>query len=306
MIEFLIKENSREKFPMINEAPYQVSEVLSRFQQVNVKETPVSITDLKREINQLKFEIIQIKKNNDILNHKVSILENTTINDSGLKSPSYHSEGYLNIIQRVTSQKWFTKITLIINKVFVLKDEIALIDSGADLNCIQEGIIPTKYFVKTTQSLTQAGGSKLQVNFKLDNTYICKNNICLPTPFILVKDLTHRIILGTPFLHMIMPIIKIDQKGITTILQNQKITFDFISDPQTRMLNEVRDLLLKKKEKQICFLKEEINIFNIKNQLGNEKIKIQIKNLESQFQMEVCNDLPNAFLINLNYSHYHM
>jgi hypothetical protein len=57
----------------------------------------------------------------------------------------------LNIIERVTSQKWFIKITLIVNKVFVLKDEIALIDNGADLNCIQEGIIPTKYFVKTTQ-----------------------------------------------------------------------------------------------------------------------------------------------------------
>jgi hypothetical protein len=61
------------------------------------------------------------------------------------------------------------------------------------------------------------------------------------------------------------------------------------------MLNEVRDLLLKKKEKQICFLKEEINIFNIKNQLDDEKIKIQIRKLESQFQTEVCNDLPNAF-----------
>ncbi|KAK2424968.1 hypothetical protein QL285_035270 [Trifolium repens] len=298
MIEFLIKENSREKSPMINEAPYQLSEVLSRFQQVNIKETPVSIIDLKREVNQLKSEIIQIKNNNDILNHKVSILENNNIlinNSDLIKNPSYHSEGYLNIIQRVTSQKWFTKITLIVNKVFVLKDEIALIDSGADLNCIQEGIIPTKYFVKTTQSLTQAGGNKLQVNFKLDNTYICKDNICLSTPFILVKDLTHRIILGTPFLHMIMPIIKIDQKGITTILKNQKITFDFISDPQTRMLNEVRDLLLKKKEKQICFLKEEINIFNVKNQLDDEKIKIQIRKLESQFQTEVCNDLPNAF-----------
>ena len=33
---------------------------------------------------------------------------------------------------------------------------IALIDSGADLNCIQEGLIPTVYFVKTSQRLSTA------------------------------------------------------------------------------------------------------------------------------------------------------
>ena len=39
------------------------------------------------------------------------------------------------VIDRVIFQKWHTEITLVINKEFSLT-EIALIDSGADMNCI--------------------------------------------------------------------------------------------------------------------------------------------------------------------------
>ena len=44
---------------------------------------------------------------------------------------------FLSLIHRVIFQKWHTKITLVINKEFSLI-EIALIDSGVDMNCIQE------------------------------------------------------------------------------------------------------------------------------------------------------------------------
>ncbi|KAK2374805.1 hypothetical protein QL285_075743 [Trifolium repens] len=67
LIETLIRDNLREKAPLIKEAPYQLSEVLSRFRQSNERETPVSINDLKREINLLKSEISYIKNNNDCL-----------------------------------------------------------------------------------------------------------------------------------------------------------------------------------------------------------------------------------------------
>ena len=51
---------------------------------------------------------------------------------------------FLSLIDRVIFQKWYTEITLVINKEFSLT-EIALIDSGANMNCIQEGLIPLKY-----------------------------------------------------------------------------------------------------------------------------------------------------------------
>lgn len=172
MMEFLIKENSKKETPLIIEAPYQLSEVLSRFHQSNIKESPVSTNDLKREINRLKFEIVQIKRDNNILSQRISVLEkgknaNSPIEEIASPSDESPEKGYLNLLERVTSKKWFVKITLVINKDFILEDEIALIDSGADLNCIQEGIIPTKYFEKITQSISHAGGNKLQVKYKL-------------------------------------------------------------------------------------------------------------------------------------------
>lgn len=54
-----------------------------------------------------------------------------------------------------------------------------------------------------------------------------------------------------------MPIQKIDSDGISTIIDGKEILFQFITDPQTRMINEVKDIVLRK-EKQLCFIKEEI------------------------------------------------
>ena len=53
-------------------------------------------------------------------------------------------QNFLSLIGRVIFQKWHTEITLVINKEFSLT-KIALIDSGVDMNCIQEGLIPLKY-----------------------------------------------------------------------------------------------------------------------------------------------------------------
>ena len=46
-------------------------------------------------------------------------------------------QNFLSLINKVIFQKWHTEITLIINEEFSLT-EIALIDSSADMNCIQE------------------------------------------------------------------------------------------------------------------------------------------------------------------------
>ena len=69
----------------------------------------------------------------------------------------------MSLINRIIFQKWHTEITLIINKDFS-STEIALIDSGADMNCIQEGLIPLKYYEKSSERLTQANGEKLIIN----------------------------------------------------------------------------------------------------------------------------------------------
>ena len=54
---------------------------------------------------------------------------------------------------------------MVINKEFSLT-EIALIDSGANMNCIQERLIPLKYYEKLSKRLTQR--DKLGFKNKID------------------------------------------------------------------------------------------------------------------------------------------
>ena len=84
----------------------------------------------------------------------------------------------MSLIDRVIFQKCHTEITLVINKEFSLT-EIALIDSCADMSCIQEGLIPLKYYEKSSERLTQANREKLIINYKIPNVHICNDGICL-------------------------------------------------------------------------------------------------------------------------------
>ena len=68
-------------------------------------------------------------------------------NDTLTNQTSEELETFVNSMTVVQKQRWYIKITLKINPDF-LSTFIALIDSGADLNCIKEGLIPTVYFVK--------------------------------------------------------------------------------------------------------------------------------------------------------------
>jgi len=61
------------------------------------------------------------------------------------KISNYEAEtsnnNYINLLSLITTHKWHTEIkTSNKRKIF---NTIALIDSGADVNCIQEGSIPT-------------------------------------------------------------------------------------------------------------------------------------------------------------------
>ena len=74
-------------------------------------------------------------------------------------------------------QKWYALVTL---KIYDFKITLkALIDTGADQNCIQEGLIPTKYFEKTTEGLRGANNNRLKINYKLSKVHVCNDGICL-------------------------------------------------------------------------------------------------------------------------------
>ena len=56
----------------------------------------------------------------------------------------------LAFVNKILPPKWFTKVKIVISPDYHFTI-IAMIDSGADMNCIQEGLIPSKYFEKSTE-----------------------------------------------------------------------------------------------------------------------------------------------------------
>ena len=132
-----------------------------------------------------------------------------------------------------------------------------MIDPGADLNCIQEGLIPTVYFVKTSQRLSTASNDPLNVQYKIPQEHICKNGICIKTSFLIVKNINHQIVLGTPFLTQLYPF-QIDNQGLKTKYNNQEIIFEFIRGIKVKEINQVQDFinLLQQKQKQVKFLRK--------------------------------------------------
>ena len=125
----------------------------------------------------------------------------------------------------ITTHKWHIEIKLIIKgEIF---NTIILIYSGADVNCIQEGLIPTQYYEKTLEKVTSANGSKMNIQYKFSNEKICKGKICYNTSFVLIKNMNPCMILGTPFLTLLYHF-QVTEKGLITNTMGKEICFEFI------------------------------------------------------------------------------
>ena len=59
--------------------------------------------------------------------------------------------------------------------------------------------------------------------------------------------------------------------NVTQEPEEKKIKFQFITEPFTRMLHEVKDLLIAKNQ-QLNFLKQEITSLTIEEKLQNPKL----------------------------------
>ncbi|KAG5586676.1 hypothetical protein H5410_047110 [Solanum commersonii] len=87
--------------------------------------------------------------------------------------------------------------------------------------------------------------------YKLSNTRICQNKVCIPHLFFLVKNqLYPPIILVTPFINAIYPFTNINAKGFSTTYKNQDISYTFITEPISRDINA----LIEMKQKHVDYL----------------------------------------------------
>jgi hypothetical protein len=123
---------------------------------------------------------------------------------------------------------------------------VVLLELGADSNCIQEELIPAKYYEKTTEGLSQASGTSLNIEFRLPNAHVCRDGIYIQTTFVLVKNITNKVILGNPFIALLYPIREISEKGLTTEILNQEITLPFFMPPMTRYKFVKRNFIFKR------------------------------------------------------------
>jgi hypothetical protein len=160
-------------------------------------------------------------------------------------SKSNYNDLFINLIDRVIFQKWYTEVQIVVNKEYYFTI-IALLDSGADSNCIQEELIPTKYYEKTTEGLSQASGTSLNIEFGLPNAHVRRDGIFIQTTFVLVKNITNKVILGNPFITLLYPIREISEKGLTTQILNQEITFPFVMPPMTQDINLLKEISFSK------------------------------------------------------------
>ena len=119
------------------------------------------------------------------------------------------------------------------------------------MNCIQEELIPSKYFEKSTDKLNFASGSRLQIKYELNNVHVCQNNVCFHTPSVLIKNMTNKVILGVSFIFMLYPF-SAKENGISTVKMGVQVKFHFAS----RFDIDVSQLkLISAKTKHLNFLK---------------------------------------------------
>jgi hypothetical protein len=129
----------------------------------------------------------------------------------------------ISLINKIILPKWYAKVHIVVAQDYAF-DVIALIDSGADLNCIQEGLIPSKYFEKSTEKLNSASGSKLQIKYELNIVHVCQDDVCFHIPSVLVKNMTDKVILGIPFIFMLYPFTA-EEDGVSTVKMGVPVKF---------------------------------------------------------------------------------
>jgi hypothetical protein len=286
----------------ISKSKISLDETLEEFSKQKSKVATVS--DLQHEISIIKKDIVNLKKDlhnlkiDKDLNQEIFKLKDCFQNQDSDNKSEEESNNILNsnddkiisLINKVVLPKWYAKVHIVVAQDYAF-DVITLIDSGADLNCIQEGLIPSKYFEKSTEKLNSASGSKLQIKYELNNVHVCQNNVCFHIPSALVKNMTDNVILGIPFICMLYPFTAEDD-GVSTVKMGVPIKFHFVSRFDIDQLNFN---LISDKTKHLNFLKQEVKYKKIAEQLSDKLLQSKISAFNSKIIDTVCSELPNAF-----------
>uniref|UniRef100_A0A9I9CQI6 CCHC-type domain-containing protein n=1 Tax=Cucumis melo TaxID=3656 RepID=A0A9I9CQI6_CUCME len=302
-----LRQSLEEQMPqktIQNPIMYSYQDILNRIKRET--KLPIQVEDLHHEVRILKREVADNKQRLIYLENALQasqiLRENpeTSTNDFERKIVGktllIEETGNINSISKVHNQKWMSEIVFKVND-FQL-EALALIDSGADQNVIQEGLVPSKYFEKTKESLSGAGGNPHNIQFKLSKVHICKGDVCLINTFILVKNLNEGIILGTPFLTQLYPF-HVTDKGIVSKKFDKEITFEFTHPVTPKYISnieeEVRQFInrIARKERQIEFLQDDIKTCKVAIEIQKSLVQSKIQNfLNSRRKFVQISQMP--------------
>ena len=184
-----LNKTETSKVPTIKKNTYDLSEILDK---KKTKKTTPNIQDLQKEIKEIKLEIKDLKEKQRSDSETIQLLlqkqleensdkeiESDGDNEQNLENIESIPNDFLFVLKQITTRKYWIKITLILSKDFEI-DIIALFDTGADLNCIKEDIVPKRFHEKTNERLSAANNSKLKVKSKVDASVIMALNLGLP------------------------------------------------------------------------------------------------------------------------------
>ena len=143
------------------------------------------------------------------------------------------------------------------------------------MNCIQEGLIPSKYFEKSTERVVSTNGSQMKIKYELNNAFVCHGNICFKIPFVLVKNMTNIVILGLPFINALYTFL-VEHDGITTDPSGKKVKFKFASKFEIDVDDALN--LIHAKTKHLNFLQQEVRYKKIAEQLSDKLLQSKIDN----------------------------
>ena len=191
------------KVPIVKKNSYDLTEILDK---KKTKKVTSNIQDLQKDIKEIKLKIKELKEKQKNDSETLQLLLQKQLEDNSDKEVESDSDNeqkveniesipndFLFVLKQITMRKYLIKITLILSKDFII-DTIALFDTGADLNCIKEDIVPKKFHEKTKERLSATNNSKLNVKSKVEAS-IHNDGFEFKTSFLLTNDIHHTVIL---------------------------------------------------------------------------------------------------------------
>ena len=130
----------------------------------------------------------------------------------------------------------------------------------------------------------------MQIEFKIPKAHVCQDNTCFKTTFVIVKNMTDRVILRNPFMYLLYPFIT-NSEGITTLPFGQQVKFKFLRSPEPREIINLQEVFVSKtlnliytKTQHLEYLKDDLRYKKVEEQLTCKNIQTDIRKFEEKLK----------------------